>query len=78
VQKPIRNSGFFVAFSPKTYYKIYQNPVILGIRERVIYTQKGESPSIRLLFSGERKHIYENTRTLTCRKLSIKNQIFDY
>jgi hypothetical protein len=40
--------------------------------------QKGESPSIRFLFSGERKHIYENTSTLTFRKLSIKSQIFDH
>ena len=40
VQKPIRNSGFFVAIRPTTCYYVLQNTPILGIREGVIYTQK--------------------------------------
>ncbi len=39
VQEPVRNSGFFLAICPKTCYKVYQNPVILGIRRGVAYTQ---------------------------------------
>jgi hypothetical protein len=30
VQKPARNSGFFVAFSPEKCYKILQYPASLG------------------------------------------------
>ena len=32
MQKAVRNSGFFVVFSPKTCYKILQNTPIMGIR----------------------------------------------
>jgi len=39
MQKPVRNSGFFVAFSPKTCYDDLQNTHTLGIRKWVKYTQ---------------------------------------
>ena len=44
VEKPVRNSGFFLAICPKTCYTIHQNPAVLGADYPTKAPKENEKP----------------------------------